>query len=112
MSTLTDKTGWTRLELTVAALSATIILFPLLFRVDYSGTWDGDPGTHLRLSMEAVNVAVAEVESDGDPTRGLLQCFYRYPKMLHDIFLAVFILAVNGIQKIDYGTAEYYGAWF
>ena len=103
---------WTRLELTIAALSAGIVLFPLLYRVDYSGSWDGDPGVHLRLTMEAVNVAVAEVDSGGDPLRGMLQTFYRFPKMLHDILLAGFILAANGVERIDYRTAVFYGAWF
>ena len=112
MSTLTRQTGWTRLELTVAALSAAIVLGPLLFRVDYSGAWDDDPAIHLRLTMEAVNVAVAELDSGGDPLRGILQCYYRFPKMLHDILLAGFVLAINGGRRINYGEAAYYGAWF
>ncbi|MGR8921647.1 MAG: hypothetical protein ACU85V_18690, partial [Gammaproteobacteria bacterium] len=59
------------LAATVTGLCAAV----LLYRVSYSGSWDGDPGVHARAAMEAVNVFAAAWQGDGNLPSAFLQCF-------------------------------------
>ncbi len=101
------------IELVLAVVVITLVVVPLTKQVDYSGAWDGDPSLHNHLAMNAVNVIVEEYsKNDGDLLRGFLQCYFRYPKMLHEIMLTCFILLVNGIENVDFAKVEFLSAWF
>ena len=103
---------WTLPELILAVVVALVVVIPLTSKVSYSGTWDGEPSIHNRLVQDTVNIFVREHASGGDPWRAFLQCYYRFPKVLHEIGLTAFILAIHGIHPVDLATVELYGAWF
>lgn len=104
--------GWAISEVILAIVVALVVVTPLTSKVSYSGTWDGDPSMHNHFVMDAVNIFVQEYKHGGDPLRGFLQCYYRFPKMLHDILLAIVILMVHGNKPVAFSDVERYGAWF
>ncbi len=94
-------------------LSVGCVFTILLFDVDLSGTWDGDPSKHTLHVQATVNDFVKQVHADdGKPSRSFLLCFARFPKMLHEMLVSVFILFFNGLNKVSFLQAEYYQAWF
>jgi hypothetical protein len=103
---------WSRIEIGAALAVVLIVLVPITSKVTYSGAWDGDPSTHNLLVRDTVNTVVDEHAKGGDPLRGFLQCYHRYPKMLHEILLSAFILALNGMHRISFADVERVGAWF
>jgi hypothetical protein len=103
---------WTRPELALGLAVALLLVLPITYKVGYSGAWDGDPSIHNHLAMDAVNVAVDEHAKGGDALRGLLQCYFTVPKMLHEMLLTAFILALNGWHHVAFGQVERLAAWF
>ncbi len=103
---------WRMGELLLAGVVATLILSVLLSKVSYSGAWDGDPAFRNRLAMEAVNTFVAEWNAGRNPLLAFLQTFHRFPTVVHESMLALFILLLNGVRPIDFDTVVVYAAWF
>ena len=103
--------NWTWLERVLCLVVLSLIIAVFTADVDFSGTWDGEPSLHNRQVQEATNVFVRESYSGGDPARGLLQCFYMFPKMLHDMMLTLFVLALHGVEPVDFATVEVLSAW-
>lgn len=103
---------WTRREMGLAAVVISLLLAVLASNVGQSGAWDGDPALRNRLTMETVNVFVAEWQANGHPTKAFMQSFHRFPTMLHEALLAGFVLVVNGIKTVTFDTVTHLAAWF
>ncbi len=88
-------------------------MIPLTRQVSFCGAWGGEPAKQMHFVMDTVNVFAAEAgKENGDPARAFLQCYARFPKMLHNIMLASVILLIHGVREVDFATVELYGAWF
>ena len=62
--------------------------------------------------METVNRFVSEWEKNGNLLVAFLQAFHRYPTMVHEVMLAVFIISFNGLRSIDFDEVVLFAAWF
>lgn len=106
------KSRWQPWEVFLAVAVAALIFGVLASRVDYSGSWDGDPALRNRLAMETVNYFVSAWNGGGNPFLAFVQTFHRFPTIAHESMLAIFILFANGLERVDFDTVAAYGAWF
>jgi hypothetical protein len=75
------------------------------------GTWDGEPSFYTRSVQETVNRYVAAQNAEKSGASAFLQCFSAFPKMLYPIIQSWLILLTNGLEPVEFATAEAYGIW-